>query len=59
MSVTDARSWCAANSARRTTTGTRLMPVAQVSGDVNQYARAGPICGARTGLAIPKKITTP
>ena len=22
-------------------------------------ARAGPICGARTGLAMPKKIVTP
>src|SRR5215472_8917283 len=25
----------------------------------HSYPRAGPICGARTGLAMPKKITTP
>jgi len=40
-------------------TGTNLMSVAMVGGDLTQYARAGPICGARTGLAMPKKITTP
>lgn len=39
---------------------TSLDPSSRPSADRNadQYARAAPICGALTGLAMPKKMTT-